>query len=95
MTDESEVDSIAGAYFPPTEDEPYVPTRVREVDDQPAIVRSADERIWRRWLELLAKAQDLGLNPKTVTLPIERSELERRGTELVDMITEREEEISR
>lgn len=93
MTDESEVESIAGAYFPQPDEEPYVPTQVREVDDQPTIVRSADERIWRRWLELLAKAQDLGLNPKTVTLPIQRSELERRGTELVEMITEREQEM--
>ena len=93
MTDESEVDSIPNAHFPEP-DEPYVPTREQNVDDVD-MVRSADERIWKRWQQLLAEAQSLGLNPETVTLPIERDELKRRGTELVDAIAERQEQIDK
>src|SRR6478672_12215048 len=63
MTDESEVDSIPGAYYPEP-DEPAVPTREREVDDRD-LVRSADERIWQSWERGLAEARSLGLNPKT------------------------------
>jgi hypothetical protein len=93
MTDESEVDSIPGAYYPEvSQDQAYVPTVEQEVDDRD-LVRSADERIWKRYCELLAQAQSLGLNPVTVRLPIERDELKVRGSELVDAISERQEQL--
>lgn len=91
MTDESEVDSIPGAYYPEP-DEPSVPTREREVDDRD-LVRSADERIWQRYLELLSQAQSLGLNPPPARLPIERDELKARGTELLRDIEERKDKL--
>lgn len=89
-TDESEIDAIAGAVVidGPT-GEPYTPMREQDVDDRD-LVRSADERIWKRWQELLGQAQSLGLSPVTVRLPIERDELKVRGNELVEMIAERQ-----
>jgi len=91
MTDETEVDSIPGAYYPEP-DEAYVPTKERDVDDRD-LVRSADERIWTRYLELLGQAQSLGLNPKPVRLPIERDELKIRGSELVEDIEQRKTQL--
>jgi len=91
MTDETEVDSIPGAYYPEP-DEAYVPTKERDVDDRD-LVRSADERIWMRYLELLGQAQSLGLNPKPVRLPIERDELKIRGSELVEDIEQRKTQL--
>jgi hypothetical protein len=94
MTDESEVDSIPGAYYPEAPDQAYVPTVEQEVDDRD-LVRSADERIWQRWEKLLSDARSLGLNPPTVTLPIERADLKFRGTALVEAISERQEQLDR
>jgi hypothetical protein len=97
-TDESEIETIPGAVvidgpvLPAAPAEAYVPTREQDADDRD-VVRSADERIWKRWLELLAQAQGLGLNPVTVRLPVERNELKTRGAELVEAITERQEQL--
>lgn len=93
MTDESEVDSIPGVEFP-TNAEAYVPTDVREVTDRD-LVREPTERIWQRWLELVADAQDIGLSPPKLELPIERAELKRRGNELVTAISERQEQLDK
>src|SRR6516162_5878457 len=93
MTDESEVESIPGAYYPESE-ETYVPTQQKEVDDRD-LVRSADERIWKRYEQLLDEARSLGLNPKPARLPIERDELKVRGTELVEAIGERQEQLDK
>jgi hypothetical protein len=93
MTDESEVDSIPGAYYPEPE-EAYVPTKEREVGDVD-MVRSPDERIWKRYAELLDQARSLGLNPKPARLPIERDELKVRGSELVESIEERQEQLDK
>jgi len=67
-----------------------VPIRERDVDDAD-IVRSADDRVWRRWEALLAKANDLGVKkiPRTA-LPIPRSILIQRGLELDKQVRERE-----
>ncbi len=78
----------------PPREESFVPTKEREVDDRD-FVRSADEKIWQNWLRILAEAQSLGLNPKTVTLPIERDELKIRGTEVRADITERQDQLDR
>jgi hypothetical protein len=91
MTDESEVDSIPGAYYPEAEALP-VPTREREVVDAD-MVRSADDRIWKRYLELIDQAHSLGLNPVVAKLPIARDELKLRGTELVDAIEAKQEQL--
>jgi len=92
MTDESEVDSIPGAYLPEEGTDVYVPTREQGVDDRD-LVRSADENIWKRWLQILAEAQSLGLNPETITLPIDRDELKQRGTEVRELISQRQEQF--
>jgi hypothetical protein len=93
MVDESEVESIADASFPPPElDKTYIPTMEQDVEDAD-IVRNADERIWKRYLELLDKAQGLGINLPQVRLPIAREELKIRGGELHEAITEREEQL--
>jgi hypothetical protein len=95
MTDESEVDSIPGAYYPEeTRDDVPLPTREQEVDDRD-LVRSADERIWKRWLQLLDEAQGLGLNPVTLRLPVERDELKQRGNQLVQDISDRQEQLDK
>ena len=91
MTDESEVESIPGAYYPEAEALP-VPAREREVVDAD-MVRSADDRIWKRYLELIDQAHTLGLNPVVAKLPIGRDELKLRGTELVDAIEAKQEEL--
>jgi len=91
MTDESEVDSIPGAYYPEAEALP-VPTREREVVDAD-MVRSADDRIWKRYRELIDQAHALGLNPVVAKLPIARDELKLRGTELVDAIEAKQEQL--
>jgi hypothetical protein len=91
MTDESEVDSIPGAYYPESEDQ-SVPTREQDVDDRD-LVRSADERIWQSWERGLAEAQVLGLNPKTVRLPVERDELRQRIRQLKEDIDARQERL--
>jgi hypothetical protein len=59
------------------------------------MVRSADERIWKRYTELLDQARSLGLNPHPARLPIDRDELKTRGTELVDSISERQEQLDK
>jgi len=101
MTDESEVDSIPGAYYPePDEPTPYgrgtpsVPTREQDVDDRD-LVRSADERIWQSWERGLAEARSLGLNPKTVTLGIERDELRTRIRQLKEDVDARQEQLDK
>jgi hypothetical protein len=71
-----------------------VPTREKEVDDRD-LVRSADERIWKRWLQLLDEAQGLGLNPVTLRLPVERDELKQRGNQLVQDISDRQEQLDK
>jgi hypothetical protein len=91
MVDESEVDSIPDAYFPEPQT-PYVPTTQREVDDRD-LVRSADDRIWKRYQELLDQARGLGLNPRPLQLPVDRQELKIRGGELVSDIAERQEQL--
>jgi phage recombination protein Bet len=67
---------------------------VREVDDRD-LVREPSERIWQRWLELVVDADDVGLSSPKLELPIERSELKRRGNELVTAISERQEQLDK
>jgi hypothetical protein len=95
MLDEAEVDSIPGAEFPqPQAEQASLPTRERDVDDRD-MVRDPSTKIWQRWLNVLAEAQSLGLNPPLVKLPIARDELKIRGTELLELITERQEQLDR
>ena len=90
MTDESEVESIPGAYYPEAIDPPSMSTREREVDDRD-MVRRGDERIWQRWLQLVVDAEQLGLpSPSPLTLPVERNVLKLAGAELVAAIGARQ-----
>ena len=91
MTDESEVDSIPGAYYPESE-APALPTREREVGDAD-LVRSADETIWKRYMQRVDEAHGLGLNPVVAKLGIERDELIARGSQLLADINARQEEL--
>ena len=91
MTDESEVDSIPGAYYPESEALP-VPTRERDVADAD-LVRSADETIWKRYMQRVDEAHGLGLNPVVAKLGIERDELIARGSQLLADINARQEEL--
>ena len=94
MTDESEVESIPGAYYPEAIDPPSMSTREREVDDRD-MVRRGDDRIWQRWLQLVVDANQLGLPTPQLTLPVDRNLLKSAGTELVTMIAERQAQVDR
>jgi hypothetical protein len=94
LQEEWEVTTRESIPAPPEGTDVYVPTREREVDDRD-LVRSADERIWQNWLRILAEAQGLGLNPVTVTLPIERDELKIRGNQLRDDIRDKQDRLDK
>jgi len=68
-----------------------VPTDVREVDDAD-IIRSADDRLWGRWMALLADANKFGVAkpPKGIRLPIARSKLIEAGMQLDQLVRERQ-----
>jgi len=57
------------------------------------LVRSADERVWQRYMAVLAEAQRLGLNPKPLRLPLERSVLVGEGRGLLEQIEVRKAEV--
>ncbi len=93
MLDESEVDNVPGAErveLPaPTEDE-FVPLKDQAPADDRDLVRSADDRVWRRWLDILGQAQDVGLNPQQITLPCERQVLIDYALQVKDDIERRQ-----
>ena len=70
MTDESEVESIPGAYYPeaPNDVPVALPTRSRDVGDRD-LVRRGDDRLWQRWLALVVEAEDAGVSVESVELP--------------------------
>lgn len=91
MIDESEVDSIAGAKFPPPE-EGYIPTRERDVEDAD-IVRSADHKVWKRYLEVHEQALRLHVEHTPVQLPISLERLKEAGNDLVERVEARKKQI--
>lgn len=93
MTDESEVDSIPGAYYPEP-DSIDVTTREQTVDERD-LVRSADERVWQSYERGLAEARGLGLNPVVAALPIDRDELRVRIRQLKADVDARQEQIDK
>jgi len=58
------------------------------------VIRSADDKIWQRYLYVLAEAQGLGLNPKPLRLPLERDVLSREGLRLVELSKARKAEVA-
>jgi hypothetical protein len=83
VLDESEVDSVPGAYRVDVESgEVHQPIKDQAPADDRDLVRSADDRLWRRWLQILSDAQAVGLNPQQVRLPIERQTLIDYATEI-------------
>lgn len=62
---------------------------------QPEMVRSADNRVWRRWLEVLAEAQGLGIKVKEVRLPIPLDVLKASGEVVLEAITNRKAELDK
>lgn len=98
MTDESEVESIPGAYYPessmtsPNDVPAALPTREREVDD---MVTRGDDKNWQQWLGGVVQADQIGLPAPQLKLPIERSELRRHGKMLAGAIAERQAQLDR
>ena len=70
---------------PPT----VVPTDIREVDDAD-LVRSADDRLWQRWMALVADANRWRVKVPNVKLGVPRQELIQYGVELKQLIDERQ-----
>jgi hypothetical protein len=82
--DVSEVDTVADAQRVNVDHETG-----EVLGDEVDVVRSADDRVWQRYVQVLSKAQGLGLNPKPLRLPLERSVLIEEGTRLVELSKER------
>lgn len=69
---------------------PYVPTEVREVEDAD-IIRSADDKLWQRWMALVADANRWRVPvPREVKLGISRPALIEAGVTLKQQIDERQ-----
>src|SRR4029450_7307144 len=86
--DTTEVDSVPAAQRV-TVDHATGEVLGPEVD----VVRNADERVWQRYMYVLAEAQDLGLNPTPLGLPVQRTALIGEGRSLMDRIEARKAEV--
>jgi hypothetical protein len=85
--DESEVDSIPEARTM------TVDARTGEIIEARDLVRNADERVWQRYMHVLAEAQGLGIRATPLRLPLERSVLVDEGRRLLQLIAERKAEL--
>jgi hypothetical protein len=73
---------------PEAPEERYVPTQEREVEDAPRatvgrgdqVVSSADDRLWKRWLEVRDEGLKYGVNPPELRLPVGRNQLVSQAT---------------
>ena len=77
----------------PVERKGYMPTDLREVQDNADIIRSADDPLWQRWLKVLAEAQGLGVRVQEIRLPMNRSDLKAYGAEVVQQTKQRKETL--
>jgi hypothetical protein len=79
MLDESEVDSVPGAYRVNVDTgevkELHEPIKEQAPAEDRDLVRAADDRLWRRWLEVRAAAESVGLQPQAIKLGVERQTL--------------------
>jgi hypothetical protein len=99
-TDESEVESIPAAQTVVVdqttgevlESRDFIPMREQDVDDRD-MVRSADETPWKSWLQVLARAQKLGVKAQEITLPQDRNELRDYARQVTESIRFREEQL--
>lgn len=84
---------------------PYVPTREQDVVDTTPVptppttvvvemVTSADSRVWKRWLGVLAEAQGLGVRIQERRLPIALDELKAAANEALTGIAARKEMLA-
>jgi len=64
-----------------------------EIIDEADIVRSADERVWQRYVHVLGEAQGLGIRVTPLRLPLERGVLTDEGQRLVQLIKDRKAEL--
>lgn len=64
-----------------------------EIVDEADVVRSADERVWQRYVHVLGEAQGLGIRVTPLRLPIERNTLTDEGVRLVQLIKDRKAEL--
>ena len=77
---------------------PIIEVQERPAEPEPDtrdLVREPNEKIWQRWVQIVADAEDLGLTPPKLELPIDRAELKRRGTDLLNAISERQEQLAK
>lgn len=73
----------------------FVPIDVREVSDAD-LVRSADDPLWKRWMQLAADASRWRVGvPREVRLGMPRQQLIEHGVELSRLIEERKELLAR
>jgi len=98
ITDDTEVDSIPGAYRVNVEsgevetEQGFEPIKDAAPAEDRDLVRSADEQIWQNWLKVLARAQSVGLNPQQISLPMDRNDLREYGSQVLKDIMQRERE---
>jgi len=85
--DATEVDTVADAQTV------NVDHTTGEVLDERNMIRNADERVWQRYVQVLSEAQDLGLNPKPLRLPIDHGVLVGEGRNLLEQIHARRAEV--
>ncbi len=90
MIDESEVDSIPDAERVALPEESFEPIKDQAPEDDRDLVRSADDKVWKRWLEVLGEAQSVGLNPQQIVLPIERQTLIEYAMQVIQDVKRRE-----
>jgi len=86
--DTTEVDTVADAQRV-TVDHTTGEVLGPEVD----VVRNADDRLWQRYMKVLAEAQGLGIPRKPLRLPLERTDLIDEGMQLADLIKARKAEV--
>jgi hypothetical protein len=106
MTDESEVDSIPDARVVQVDPDtgeigagsglpaPQAGTHPPAQPSLPDTVTSADEAIWKRYVEVLAEAQGLGIKTQPARLPISRMQLTSLGLTLREAIRHRQNELA-
>lgn len=80
-------------YVPGPNMPPPTPIRERDVEDAD-IIRSADDKLWKRWLTLYGIAQGLGVHVEEVRLPIAREELITLGTEVAQAVEGRKAQLA-
>jgi len=84
--DQSEIDSVPDAR------RIEVDHGTGEILSEVDMVRNADDRVWQRYMAVLARAQEFGMKVTPLRLPLEREVLINEGRRLVEFVEARERE---